>query len=235
MTLKSMQQRTRIKLCGLRRPQDVADAVSAGADAIGLVFYPPSPRSISLQQAALLAAAVPPFIATVGLFVNPGEDEVREASAAARLSLLQFHGDETPEQCHALAAAVNLPFLKAFRVRPDTTAADLLEYDSICRAGGPLYAALLLDTWVDAYGGGGKVFDWSLIPEELAPRVVLSGGLSVHNATDAVLRVRPYAVDVSSGIERAKGVKDGGRMHAFVAAVRQADSRLTEATPEGTV
>jgi phosphoribosylanthranilate isomerase len=149
----------------------------------------------------------------------------------ARLSLLQFHGDETPEQCHALAASVNLPFIKAFRVRPDTTPGDLLEYDSICRAGGPLYSALLLDTWVDAYGGGGKVFDWSLIPEELAPRVVLSGGLSVHNATDAVLRVRPYAVDVSSGIEREKGVKDGDKMRAFVAAVRQADHRLSPATP----
>jgi phosphoribosylanthranilate isomerase len=234
MTFNPMQQRTRIKLCGLRRPQDVADAVSAGADAIGLVFYPPSPRGVSLQQAAVLAAALPPFIATVGLFVNPSEDEVRQASAAARLSLLQFHGDETPEQCHALAAAVNLPFLKAFRVRPDTTAADLLEYDSICRAGGDRYSALLLDTWVDAYGGGGKVFDWSLIPEELAPRVVLSGGLSVQNATEAVLRVRPYAVDVSSGIERERGVKDGDMMRAFTAAVRAGDARLQQAHPEGT-
>jgi phosphoribosylanthranilate isomerase len=234
MTFNPMQQRTRIKLCGLRRPQDVADAVSAGADAIGLVFYPPSPRGVSLQQAAVLAAALPPFIATVGLFVNPSEDEVRQASAAARLSLLQFHGDETPEQCHALAAAVNLPFLKAFRVRPDTTAADLLEYDSICRAGGDRYSALLLDTWVDAYGGGGKVFDWSLIPEELAPRVVLSGGLSVQNATEAVLRVQPYAVDVSSGIERERGVKDGDMMRAFTAAVRAGDARLQQAHPEGT-
>jgi phosphoribosylanthranilate isomerase len=226
--------RTRIKLCGLTRPADVTDAVAAGADAIGLVFYPPSPRNLSLEQAATLAALVPPFVATVGLFVNPTADQLLRAKNAARLSLLQFHGDETPEQCHLLAASVNLPFIKAFRVRPDTKPADLLKYDSICRAGGPLYAALLLDTWVDAYGGGGKVFDWSLIPEELAPRVVLSGGLSVHNATDAVLRVRPYAVDVSSGIEREKGVKDGDKMRAFAAAVRQADSRLTHATPEGT-
>jgi phosphoribosylanthranilate isomerase len=212
----------------------VADAVAAGADAIGLVFYPPSPRNLTLDQAAALAAQVPPFVATVGLFVNPSVEDLQQAKNAARLSMLQFHGDETPAQCHALAASVNLPFIKAFRVRPDTKPDDLLEYDSICRAGGHLYSALLLDTWVDAYGGGGKVFDWSLIPEELAPRVVLSGGLSVHNATDAVLRVRPYAVDVSSGIEREKGVKDGDKMRAFAAAVRQADIRLTPATEQGT-
>jgi phosphoribosylanthranilate isomerase len=230
MTALAHPSRTRIKLCGLMLPVDVANAVAAGADAIGLVFYPPSPRNMSLAQAATLAALVPPFVATVGLFVNPTADQLLQAKDAAHLSLLQFHGDETPEQCHALASSVNLPFIKAFRVRPDTKPDDLLEYDSICRAGGHLYSALLLDTWVDAYGGGGKVFDWSLIPEELAPRVVLSGGLSVHNATDAVLRVRPYAVDVSSGIEREKGVKDGDKMRAFAAAVRQADNRLTLAT-----
>ena len=226
--------RTRIKLCGLTKAEDVANAVAAGADAIGLVFYPASPRNLTLDQAATLAALVPPFVATVGLFVNPSLEDIQQAKSAARLSMLQFHGDETPAQCHALAASVNLPFIKAFRVRPDTKPDDLLEYDSICRAGGHLYSALLLDTWVDAYGGGGKVFDWSLIPEELAPRVVLSGGLSVHNATDAVLRVRPYAVDVSSGIEREKGVKDGDKMRAFAAAVRQADLRLTPATEQGT-
>ena len=225
--------RTRIKLCGLTKAEDVMYAVAAGADAIGLVFYPPSPRNLTLVQAATLAALVPPFVATVGLFVNPSLEDIQQAKNAARLSMLQFHGDETPAQCHALAASVNLPFIKAFRVRPDTKPDDLLEYDSICRAGGHLYSALLLDTWVDAYGGGGKVFDWSLIPEELAPRVVLSGGLSVHNATDAVLRVRPYAVDVSSGIEREKGVKDGDKMRAFAAAVRQADTRLTPATELG--
>ena len=229
MTLTAISLRTRIKLCGLRRPQDVEDAVAAGADAIGLVFYPPSPRSLSLEQAALLAAATPAFVSTVGLFVNPTQDEVRAASRAGRLSMLQFHGDETPEQCHALAASVNLPFLKAFRVRPDTKPAGLLEYDSLCRASGDRYSALLLDTWVDAYGGGGKVFDWSLIPEELAPRVVLSGGLGVQNAIEAVLRVRPYAVDVSSGIEREKGVKDGALMRAFTAAIRAADARLQQA------
>ncbi|MBK4734079.1 phosphoribosylanthranilate isomerase [Noviherbaspirillum pedocola] len=218
-----MNQRTRIKLCGLSQPQDVTDAVAAGADAIGLVFYPPSPRSVPPQRAAELMRGLSPFVAAVGLFVNPSIDEVKAAVDAANLSLLQFHGDETPEQCHALASAVGRPFLKAFRVRPDTAPDDLLEYDRICRAHGPLYSALLLDTWVDAYGGGGKVFDWSLIPEELAPRVVLSGGLSAQNVTEAVRRIRPYAVDVSSGIERAKGVKDGAMMRAFVDAVRRGD------------
>jgi len=234
MTITDMRQRTRIKLCGLTRPEDVEHAVAAGADAIGLVFYPPSPRNISLTQAAVLARLVPPFVTTVGLFVNPTAEQLEQASTAARLSLLQFHGDETPEQCHALARAVKRPFLKAFRVRPDTKPADLLEYDRICRAGGDLYSALLLDTWVDAYGGGGKVFDWSLIPEELAPRVVLSGGLNVQNATEAVLRVQPYAVDVSSGIERGKGIKDGEKMRAFVGAVRRADASLYHGIPEGT-
>ena len=234
MTAMPPFHRTRIKLCGLTRPEDVTGAVAAGADAIGLVFYPPSPRNVSMAQAASLAALTPPFVTVVGLFVNPTEAELRQACSAGRLSLLQFHGDETPAQCHALAASVNLPFLKAFRVRPETKPDDLLEYDSICRAGGNLYSALLLDTWVDAYGGGGKVFDWSLIPEELAPRVVLSGGLSVHNATEAVLRVRPYAVDVSSGIEREKGIKDGDRMRAFTAAIRLADARLNQAPPERT-
>jgi phosphoribosylanthranilate isomerase len=219
-----MIQRTRIKLCGLTRPQDIQDAIAAGADAIGLVFYPPSPRSLTPEQAAELLRGLPPFIATVGLFVNPSLEQLQQAVAAANLTMLQFHGDESPQQCHELARAVARPFLKAFRVRPDTEPRDLLEYDRDCRAGGPLYSALLLDTWVDAYGGGGKVFDWSLIPEELAPRVVLSGGLSAQNVTEAVTRIRPFAVDVSSGIEREKGLKDGAKMRAFVDAVRRADA-----------
>jgi phosphoribosylanthranilate isomerase len=178
---------------------------------------------VTLQQAAELVSGLPPFISTVGLFVNPSMAQVKEAVDAARLSMLQFHGDETPEQCHAYAAAVGRPFMKAFRVRPDTAPHDLLEYDRYCRALGPLYSVLLLDTWIDSYGGGGKVFDWSLIPEELAPRVVLSGGLSVQNATEAVRRIRPFAVDVSSGIEREKGIKEGAKMRAFVDAVRRGD------------
>jgi phosphoribosylanthranilate isomerase len=219
-----MTQRTRVKLCGLMHAADIEAAVAAGADAIGLVFYPPSPRNVSAQQAAQLLAVLPPFVTSVGLFVNASAAEIAAILAVAPISMLQFHGDETVAQCCAIAKTVNRPFVRALRVRPDMTAADLLECELAYRSASPLFAGLLLDTWVDAYGGSGKVFDWSLIPAELAHRAVLSGGLSVQNVTDAVVRVRPYAVDVSSGIEAAKGVKDATLMHAFVSAVRAGDS-----------
>lgn len=218
--------RTRIKICGLTRLEDVRAAVTSGADALGFVFYPKSPRYVSAQQAAALIAAMPPFVTATGLFVNASESEVVETLALAPIGLLQFHGDETPEHCARLAAAVGKPWMKAFRVKPDTSGADLLEYERGCRATSPLFSSLLLDTYVDAYGGAGKVFDWSLIPNELAPRVVLSGGLSAQNATDAVARVRPFAVDVSSGVERDKGIKDAQRIADFIDAVRAADATI---------
>ncbi|WP_317202900.1 phosphoribosylanthranilate isomerase [Janthinobacterium sp.] len=221
-----MLHRTRIKMCGLTRAEDVAAVVAAGADAIGFVFYAKSPRFVTPARAAELLAAVPPFVGGVGLFVNAGVDEVAAAVRAAPLAMLQFHGDETAQHSAALAAAAQRPFMQVFRVRPDTTGADLIEYEQRYRAASTLFSGLLLDTYVDAYGGAGKVFDWSLIPKELAPRVVLSGGLSVQNATDAVVRVRPYAVDVSSGIEAAKGIKDAHRILAFVEAIRAADAIL---------
>ena len=199
-------------------------AVAHGADALGFVFYPPSPRCVDLAQATALALAAPPFVSNVALFVNPTLDQVRAVVEAMPIALLQFHGDETAEQCAAIAAAVHRPFARAYRVRPDTLPADLLECEQRYRAASPWFSSLLLDTYVDAYGGAGKVFDWSLIPKELAPRVVLSGGLSVQNATDAVLRVRPWAVDISSGVEAAKGIKDAGKIAAFIAAVASADS-----------
>ncbi len=220
-----MTQRTRIKLCGLSRPQDVQAAATAGADAIGLVFYPPSPRHVSAQQAASLLAELPPFISSVGLFVNASLDEIKQTLRIAPLSMLQFHGDETPAQCAQAAETVARPFLRAIRIRPDTTTQDLLESAQLYRASSPLFAGLLLDTWSDAYGGTGKVFDWSLIPAEIAHQAVLSGGLNVQNVTDAVRQVRPYAVDVSSGIESAKGIKDAALMRAFVSAVRAADEQ----------
>jgi phosphoribosylanthranilate isomerase len=219
-----MNHRTRIKLCGLTRVEDVQAAVAAGTDAIGLVFYPPSSRNVTPQQAATLLAALPPLVVSVGLFVNASAEEVANVLVIAPVSTLQFHGDETVEQCCAIAKAVNRPFMRALRVRPDTTAADLLECELAYRSASPLFSGLLLDTWVDAYGGSGKVFDWSLIPAELAHRAVLSGGLSVQNVTDAVVSVRPYAVDVSSGIEIAKGIKDASMMQAFVSAVFAGDS-----------
>jgi len=219
--------RTRIKICGITREQDLHAAVHAGADALGFVFYPKSPRYVTPGRYGELVRALPPFVNAVALFVNATEDDIRAVVAAGPVSLLQFHGDETPEACAQLAGAVQRPFVRAFRVKPDTTAADLLESEAQYRAASPWFSGLLLDTYVDAYGGAGKVFDWSLIPKELAPRVVLSGGLSVHNVTGAVAQVRPFAVDISSGVEASKGIKDARLIDAFVDAVRAADA-ITE-------
>jgi len=217
----SPAHRTRIKLCGLRTPEAIAQAIALGVDAIGLVFYPPSVRSVSVAQAVELTRGVLPFVSVVGLFVNAEPQWVDEVTRAVPLTLMQFHGDETPQQCAALAARARLPWLRALRVDDGTRPADLIEsahhYSSA--------SALLFDTHVDGYGGGGKVFNWSVIPAGLAHRAVLSGGLNAQNVGDAIAQVRPYAVDVSSGIETpgAKGVKDFARMAAFVRAVRDAD------------
>ena len=218
-----IMSRTRIKICGLTRSEDVVAAAAAGADALGFVFYADSARAVTASQAAQLVGLVPPFVSTVGLFVNAGVAEVAAVLSQVPLSLLQFHGDETAQQCAAIAAAVQRPFLRAARIGGGTSSADLLEYEAHYRCASPYFSGLLLDTLVEQYGGSGKVFDWSLIPEELAPRVVLSGGLSVQNATDAVRRVRPHAVDISSGVEVAKGIKDAAKISAFISAVRQAD------------
>nr|WP_211166896.1 phosphoribosylanthranilate isomerase [Aromatoleum evansii] len=196
----------------MTRAEDVLAAVEAGADAIGLVFYPPSPRFVAFERAAELAALVPPFVTTVGLFVNPDPAYVRQALAQVPLQLLQFHGDESEAQC----AAFGRPWIKAARVRPGI---DLVEFS----ASHPSASGLLLDAFVDGYGGGGKVFDWSLIPERLGRPLILSGGLDPDNVAEAVRRVRPWAVDVSSGVESGKGIKDAARIAAFVAGVRNAD------------
>ena len=169
-----MNLRTRIKICGLSRVEDVQTAVAGGADAIGLVFYEKSPRYVTPGTAARLLAAVPPFVTTVGLFVNATPQEVQAVVAQAPVSLLQFHGDETPEQCCETAKIINRPFVRAIRMTADMSGADLLKYEQSYRAASGLFAGLLLDAFVEGYGGGGKVFDWSLIPKELAPRVVLS-------------------------------------------------------------
>ncbi|MCL2525202.1 MAG: phosphoribosylanthranilate isomerase [Betaproteobacteria bacterium] len=207
--------KTRIKICGLTREADVDAAVAAGADAIGFVFYPPSPRYVTPQRAAELARRVPPFVATVGLFVNAAAAEVLAACAAAPLDLLQFHGDEPAAYCRQFAR----PWLRAARVRPGL---DLVEFArSFSDAQG-----LVLDAFVEGYGGGGHVFDWTLIPPELPAFLVLSGGLTAANVGDAMRRVRPAAVDVSSGVEASKGIKDHDKIAAFVAAVRKADESL---------
>lgn len=201
--------KTRIKICGLTRLVDVQVAVGAGADAIGLVFYPPSPRYVDLITAAELARAVPPFITIVGLFVNADPALVKETLSSVPIHLLQFHGDEDESYCRQF----DHPYMKAARVKPGV---DLIQY----AAGFPSAQAILLDAFADGYGGGGKVFDWSLIPPDLGKPIVLSGGLDAGNVGEAMLRVRPAAVDVSSGVEAAKGIKDAEKIRAFVAAVR---------------
>lgn len=209
--------RTRIKICGITRTEDLQAVLAAGVDAIGLVFYPPSPRYVAPEAARLLAQAVPPFVSRVGLFVNAEPQDVRETLAAVPLDVLQFHGDEDAAYC----AQFGRPYLKAARMRPGL---DLLEF-ARCHAGAQ---ALLLDAFVEGFGGAGQRFDWSLIPPHLPLPIVLSGGLAAGNVREAVTTVRPWAVDVSSGVEVAgvanKGIKDAEKINAFVAAVKDADS-----------
>jgi phosphoribosylanthranilate isomerase len=210
--------RTRIKICGLKREADVDAACAAGADAIGFVLYAPSPRAVSPERAGVLARRLPPFVTPVLLFVNATPAEVAAGLAAVPGALLQFHGDESPADCEAASR----PYLRA--VRMGAPGVDLLD----CAARYTSAQALLLDAFVEGFGGGGKVFDWSRIPPNVPVPVVLSGGLNPANAIDGVLRVRPWAVDVSSGVESAKGVKDAALMHRFCQAVREADARLAD-------
>ena len=204
---------TRIKICGLTRAQDMDAAVEAGADAVGLVFYPESARFVSLAQATDLACRVPPFVTIVGLFVNASPETVRATLAALPIHLLQFHGDEDDAFCRQFGR----PFLKAVRVRPEIDMPRQL-------AAFPSAQAILLDAFVEGYGGGGKTFDWTLVPDVLPKPIVLSGGLDAENVGDAIRRVRPLAVDVSSGVESGKGIKDAAKIRAFVKAVRHADA-----------
>jgi len=211
--------RTRIKICGLTREEDVDAAVEAGADAVGFVLWPGSARHVGHARAAALAERLPPFVTPVLLFVNATAGELAAATAAVPQALLQFHGDETPTQCEAAGR----PYLRAARMAEGF---DLLDFAVRWRAQSTYMQALLLDAHVEGYGGAGKVFDWSRIPPSVPCPVVLSGGLSPANVIDGVLTVRPFAVDVSSGVERAKGIKDAGLMRRFCEAVRQADARL---------
>ena len=199
----------RIKICGLTRVQDMQAAVAAGVDAVGLVFYPDSPRHVTIEQAVELCRHVPPFVTIVGLFVNASRAEVHRVIEAVPLNLLQFHGDETADQCEGFG----VPYLKAARVRPGV---DLLEFAAQFASA----RALLLDTWTPAYGGSGESFDWSLVPASCPLPVILSGGLTPDNVAKAILQVHPVAVDVSSGVESAKGIKDAAKIRAFVNAVR---------------
>lgn len=204
--------RTRIKICGITRPQDLRAAADSGADAFGLVFYPPSPRCLAPEQARALRRAAPAFLSAVALFVNPSREEVGRVLETVRPDALQFHGEEPPEFCREFG----LPYIKACRVKPGV---DLLKYWGRF----PDASAWLADAWVEEYGGVGSGFDWSLLPRRLARPLVLSGGLAPGNVAAAIRSLRPWAVDVSSGVESAKGIKDASLIDAFVREVRNAD------------
>lgn len=200
----------RSKICGITRIEDALAAVEAGADAIGLVFYAKSPRSVTVQQARAIISALPPFVTTVGLFVDASRCELGEILDAVPLDLLQFHGDESPAACDDY----HRPYIKALRVKPgDDIAAQVALYKNA--------SGVLLDTYVPGIPGGtGEAFDWSLVPESLSKPVILAGGLTAENVAQAIARVRPYAVDVSGGVETAKGIKDAQKIRAFMQAVK---------------
>lgn len=202
----------RIKVCGITRPEDGQLAAALGADAIGLVFYPKSPRHVSLAQARAIVAALPPFVSVVALFVDPEPDAVHAVLNAVPIDLLQFHGDESPAFCRQFAR----PYLKAVRVQPGL---DLLQY-ALAHTGA---RGLLTDAFVPGLPGGtGATFDWTLLPDTLPLPLILSGGLDPDNIAQAIRATRPAAVDVSSGVEASKGIKDAARMAAFIAGVQNA-------------
>ena len=204
--------RTRVKICGITRAQDALQAVKQGADAIGLVFYPKSPRNVSAAQAAEIVSQIPPFVTVVGLFVDAEPAFIQEVISSVKLDLLQFHGDETPSACRQYSR----PYMKAIRVKNGT---NLVQYAAD-------YAdarALLLDAFAEGVPGGtGLVFDWSLIPQNLPLPIVLAGGLNAENVGVAIEQVRPYAVDVSGGVEASKGIKDAAKIAAFMRGVSNA-------------
>jgi phosphoribosylanthranilate isomerase len=227
----TIAERTRIKICGLTREQDVDAAVAAGADAVGFVLYRKSPRFVTPQRAAELARRLPPFVTPVLLFVNEAPSEVLAACEQVAGATVQFHGDETPAQCLEATAGGKHPFMRVARIPLDpSTPFDLVEFASQS----PQAQAILLDAHVEGYGGGGKVFNWSRLPPSVNCQLVLSGGLTPANVTDGIVQVRPrcktLAVDVSSGVERdgpgQQGIKDPEKIHRFVEAVRAADKLL---------
>ena len=202
--------RTRVKICGITRVEDARAAAARGADAIGLVFYQPSPRYLTLERARSIAMQTPPFVATVAVFVNPSREEVEDVIRECGVTLLQFHGEESAEFC----AGFSRPYIKAARIR---TGLDLIKYLTPYASA----RAWMLDAFHDdLWGGTGGAFDWSLVPEGMARPIVLSGGLTADNVAAAIRRVRPYAVDISSGVETSKGVKDAAKIAAFIGAVK---------------
>ena len=228
------QARTRIKICGLTREQDVDAAVAAGVDAIGFVLFEPSARYVSPARAAELAARLPPFVTPVLLFVNAPATEIIATCQSIQGALVQFHGDEAPDECQHIAQKSARPFIKAARIpiQAETLNAplnfDLVKYANNFKSA----QAILLDAHVEGFGGGGKTFNWSLLPPSVNAHLVLSGGLTPANVGDGISKVRPrgktLAVDVSSGVEISKGIKSPDLISQFVAAVRAADHQLAE-------
>jgi phosphoribosylanthranilate isomerase len=208
-------RRTRVKICGFSRPEDARLAVALGADALGLVFHDPSPRNVTAEQARRIVEGLPPFVTVVGLFVNAQRDRVDAVLNHVRIDLLQFHGDETQAECEGFGR----PWIKALRMRPGLDlAAEVRDY--------PAASGFLVDAWhPDAMGGTGEAFDWSLLPASLAGGLILAGGLTPANVSAALTTVRPFAVDVSSGVEAGKGIKDAGKMADFLNEVQQFDYR----------
>ena len=207
--------RVRVKICGITRPEDALLAAQAGADAIGLVFFPGSPRAVNIDVAQQIIAVLPPFISKVGVFVNAPAAEIDTVLENVNLDILQFHGDEQPEQC----ACFTRPFIKAIRMQDNI---DLKAIADKYRTA----AALLLDSYVKGiYGGTGTSFDWSGIPDDIPKPLILAGGLDAGNVANAVKQAKPYGVDVSGGVELEKGIKDAAKIEQFIREVRNADNR----------
>ena len=204
---------TRIKICGITRPEDARKAASLGVDAIGLVFYRPSPRAVTIEQAVKVVDSLPPFVSVVGLFVNAAREELNAVLDQVPVDLLQFHGEEQPEDC----AGYNRPFIKAIRMRDGVDLeAEAARYVAA--------SGLLLDAYQPGIPGGtGASFEWSRVPQGMEKPIILAGGLTPENVGEGIAQVQPYAVDVSGGVEADKGVKDHARMAAFMRAVHQAD------------
>ncbi len=205
-SIKGACLRTRVKICGITRAEDALSAIEHGADAIGLVFYAPSPRHVSIAQAIEIVNQIPAFVSVVGLFVNAEPGFVNDVLSKVQLDLLQFHGDESPEEC----MRYQRPFIKAIRVKSDTNLVQCAKDFSASKA-------LLLDTYTEGVAGGtGHVFDWNLIPAKLSKPVILAGGLNAQNVAQAIAQVQPYAVDISGGVEVSKGIKDAAKIAAFM-------------------
>jgi len=208
--------RTRIKICGITRPEDAQAAVASGADAIGLVFYAKSPRSVSIEQAVACVEAVPPFVSVVALFVNESAEEIQRIVSAVPVDVIQFHGDESEEFCRLFGR----PYIKALRVRPDLDPVEASSEYTGARG-------ILLDAWQDGVPGGtGKTFDWAQAGVEFPRPVVLAGGLNPGNVDQAIERVRPAAVDVSGGVESEPGIKSAQKIQDFISVVRATDQRM---------